>query len=149
MKKQTQPQKTSVADFVQSIDSELNAREQALSNREDELNELQNSIASQKLELEASITSFSQEKADFERDSQEVSVKLAKIRSDVKLSEDLRSQAVERKDIEKMLKKVAEERALSEYNLEQVAKRELELSQREQKYKEEVEKKFVGTFFKG
>ncbi len=148
MKKQTQPQKTTVADFVQSIDSELNAREQALSNREDELNELQNSIASQKLELETSITSFSQEKADFEVNSQEVNAKIAKIRSDVKLSEDLRSQAIERKDIDKKIKEVTEKLALVEIKLEEVTKRELALSKRESEYKEEIKKEFASNLFK-
>lgn len=146
-KKQSQP-KATVADFVASIDSELNARESGLDNRESELDLLQNSIAKQREELETDIESFSKEKADFEASSEEVLSKLSKIRSDEKLTRDLRDQASYAKILEKKDKDVTEKLALVEIKLEEVAKRELALSQKESNYKEEIKKEFASNLFK-
>lgn len=148
MKKNTQPQKTVIADFVKSIEDELNARELSLDIREQELDAVRDSIGKQKEDLDMALAAFSQEKAEFEATSQEVNAKFAKIRQDVELSEALKAQAHERKQLDALAKKAEEDRKLSEINLAEIQKREIALSVREKNYKEEIKKEFASNLFK-
>lgn len=141
--------KTDVYELVKAIDSELNAKEAILTNRADELQILQDRIAAEKLELETAQAEFQKEKAGFDVLKAEVEAKLNKIRSDEKLSEDLRAQAITAKAVEEQLKEAKEERGLAVLTLEEVAKREAAVSEREKNYKEELKKEFAASIFKG
>lgn len=149
MKKNTKPQKQTVADFVQAIDNELNAREAELLTLKEELELMRDAVASDRLAVEEDRVALETAKAEFGIMKSEVDQKFAKIRTDEKLSQDLREEANERKALEKLAKKAEEDRLLSEINIEELKKREIALSKRESKYKEEVEKQFVSGFFKG
>lgn len=141
--------KTDVYELVKAIDSELNAKEAYLTNRADELQILQDRIAAEKLELETAQAEFQKEKANFDVLKAEVDAKINKIRSDEKLSEDLRAQAITAKAVEEQLKEAKEERGLAVLTLEEVAKREAAVSEREKNYKEELKKEFAASIFKG
>lgn len=147
--KDTSPKRTDIFALATEIDAQFSSREAELQTSLDILQEEQNALANAKAQFELANEAFIKEKADFGVLRGEVDAKYAKIRADQALTDALREQAIQIKDIEAKLKKTTQERALSEYNLDQVAQRELALSEREQKYKEEVEKKFVGSFFKG
>lgn len=140
--------RTEVSDLVKQIEAEFSAREAQLSQRESELQEKENKLAAEFSTFETKQNELNREKADFDRLKEEVDAKIAKVRNDQKLSEDLRVQAQQTKDIEKMLKEIKEERGLTEYNLEQVAKRELAVTEREKNYKEEISKEFANRFLK-
>lgn len=140
--------RTEVSDLVKQIEAEFSAREAQLSQRESELQEKENKLAAEFSTFETKQNELNREKADFDRLKEEVDAKIAKVRNDQKLSEDLRAQAQQTKDIEKMLKEIKEERGLTEYNLEQVAKRELAVTEREKNYKEEISKEFANRFLK-
>jgi predicted nucleic acid-binding Zn-ribbon protein len=140
--------RTEVSELVKQIENELSGREGQLSQRENELQELQNRLAKEFSDLETDRNALIAEKADFDRLSSEVNVKMNKIRNDQKLSEDLRAQAQQAKDIEKMLAEVKEERGLTEYNLREIEKRERAVGVREQTYKEEIAKEFATKYLK-
>lgn len=146
--KKTTPQKQTVADFVQLIDAELNAREAELLKTKEELEAMRDRNAAERLEIEEDRASLEREKADFGVLKSEVDQKFAKIRQDEELSEALRSQAAERKSLDKLAAKAEEDRKLSELNLEELQKRELALSEREKNYKEEIKKEFASNIFK-
>lgn len=147
MKKNT-PQKQTVADFVQAIDNELNSREAELLAIKEDLELMRDRVAADRLSVENDRVSLETDKAEFALLKSEVDQKFAKIRQDQELSEALREQANERKALEALAKEAQEDRLLSEINIKEVQKRELALSDREKKYKEEVEKQFVSGFFK-
>ncbi len=140
--------RTEVSDLVKQIESEFSAREAQLQQKENDLQEKENRLAAEFSAFETTKSELDKEKADFDRLKSEVDAKMAKIRNDQKLSEDLRVQAQQAKDTEKMLKEIKEERGLTEYNLEQVAKRELAVTEREKNYKEEISKEFANRFLK-
>lgn len=141
--------KTSIADLVKTIDAELSSREVAVSDAELEIQQKRDQLAEEALKIEIDRETFQKEKADFEALRSDVDIKYAKIRSDQKLTEDLKAQAILAKEMEKMVKDAKEERGLSEYNLEQVAKREQAMSAREEQYKLEIQKQVVTGLFKG
>lgn len=146
-KKQTFP-KTSIADLVATIDVELNLRSEALDAREAELDARKQAIQKEREDLDAAIATFSQEKADFELSSSEVQAKFVKIRNDEQLTATLREQALERKANDKALADSQENLNLAKLKLDEVARRELQLSEREKQYKDEIQKKVVLGFFK-
>ncbi len=148
MNKTNKPQKTDVADFVKSIDEQLNARETELNLLVEDVQVQKDQLAKAKADLELANEAFNREKADFEASRTDVDAKFAKIRSDIKLSDDLSSQAFEAKELEKKNKKVTEDLALIEIKLAEVLKRELALSVKEKNYKEEIKKEFASNLFK-
>lgn len=151
MKKNTttpKVEKKTVADFVQSIDAELNQRESALLTLKSELETMRDSVAHDRLEVEESKVALDKEKADFSVLSSGVDQKFAKIRQDEELSEAFGAQALERKSLDKLAKQAEEDRKLSEINLQELQKRELKLSEREKNYKEEIKKEFASNIFK-
>lgn len=148
MSKTNKPQKTDVADFVKSIDEQLNARETELNLLVEDVQVQKDQLAKAKADLELANEAFNREKADFEASRTDVDAKFAKIRSDIKLSDDLSSQAFEAKELEKKNKKVTEDLALIEIKLAEVLKRELALSVKEKNYKEEIKKEFASNLFK-
>jgi nitrate reductase alpha subunit len=148
MKKKQTPPKATVAELVLAIDSQLNAREEALNNRDAELDAKRDAIAKEREELDLAIESLAKEKADFAVSSQEVQVKFSKIRSDEALSQALSEQAIQAKDLEKREKAVANDLALVKLQLEKVAQRETAVSKRESEYKEEIKKEFASNLFK-
>lgn len=143
------PAQTDVYELVEAIDSELSARRATLENKADELQVLQNKLAAEKSELETAQIEFAKEKAGFDTMKSEVDAKFNKIRNDQQLTEDLRTQAIQAKAMQEDLKNAREERMLTDIQLEEIKKRELALSKREKTYQEEIERKFVGSFFKG
>lgn len=148
MKKNT-PQKQTVADFVQLIDSDINKREAELFALKSELESMRDVVAADRVSVEEGKTLLEQKKAEFAVLRSEVDHKFAKIRQDEELTNDLRAQASERKALEQLANKAEEDRLLTELNLVELQKRELALSKREEKYKEEVERKFASNLFKG
>jgi chromosome segregation ATPase len=149
MNKTTKEPKTTVADFVKSIDAKLNAREEELESRENVLKAMQDTIKKQREELSASIEAFEKQKADFAVASADVQAKMDKIRNDEQLTQALKEQANERKEIEKMLAENTEAVASAEQKLKEVADRERKLSEREKELKEKLEKDLLKNFFKG
>jgi len=140
--------RTEVSELVKQIENELSARDASLETREVEVTEREARLASDRAELELTKETLLKEKADFDRLKEEVDAKLAKVRSDLKLTEDLQTQANQAKHLEQVLKETKEERGLSEYNLEQVKKREIAVTEREKNYKEEISKEFANRFLK-
>jgi len=143
------PKKTDVLNLAREIDAEFSAREVDQNRRDEELQVIQDRTARERTELEAAQVELVKEKAGFDVLSEEINAKLAKIRSDEKLSEDLRTQALTDKDIDLKLKEAKEERGLAEILLAEVAKREAKVSEREKNYKEELKKEFAASIFKG
>ncbi len=143
------PARTDVYEVVKTIDGEFTARQQSLDHQAEELQVLQDRIAAEKVELEAAQEALAKEQAGFAALRAEVDGKIAKIRSDEKLSEDLRAQALAAKQMERELKEAKEEHGIAQLKLEEVAKRELAVSEREKNYKEELKKEFAATLFKG
>jgi len=143
------PKKTDVLNLARAIDAEFSAREVDQNRRDEELQVIQDRTARERTELEATQVELAKEKAGFDVLSEEINAKLAKIRSDEKLSEDLRTQALTDKDIDLKLKEAKEERGLAEILLAEVAKREAKVSEREKNYKEELKKEFAASIFKG
>jgi len=143
------PKKTDVLNLARAIDAEFSAREVDQNRRDEELQVIQDRTARERTELEAAQVELVKEKAGFDVLSEEINAKLAKIRSDEKLSEDLRTQALTDKDIDLKLKEAKEERGLAEILLAEVAKREAKVSEREKNYKEELKKEFAASIFKG
>jgi len=141
--------KTDVLDLARAIDAEFSAREVSQNRRDEELQVIQDRTAKERTEVEATQVELAKEKAGFDVLNEEVNAKLAKIRSDEKLSEDLRTQALTDKDIDIKLKDAKEERGLAEILLAEVAKREAKVSEREKNYKEELKKEFAASIFKG
>lgn len=141
--------RTDVFALAKSIDAELSARQASLDAREAELQSMEDRIATEHVSLETSQAELAKQKAGFDALQQEVDAKLAKIRSDEQLSKDIREQAITAKAIEAELKEVKEERGLTQLNLEEIAKREAAVSEREKNYKEELKKEFAASIFKG
>ena len=140
--------RTEVSELVKQIENELSARDASLETREVEVTEREARLASDRAELELTKETLLKEKADFDRLKEEVDAKLAKVRSDLKLTEDLQTQANQAKHLEQVLKETKEERGLIEYNLEQVKKRKIAVTEREKNYKEEISKEFANKFLK-
>lgn len=141
-------QKTTIADFVKSIDDQLNGREIELDLKLNSIQEDKDKLAKEKADFDLTVESFNKEKAVFEASRVDVDAKYAKIRSDIKLNEDLSAQALEAKRLEKQVKDVAENLALIEIKLKEVEKRELALGVKERNYKEELKKEFASNLFK-
>lgn len=149
MKQKDTQKRTDIFELAERIDREFSARESQLLNQLDELQVQKDRLAKEKAEFELTKESFTKEKAEFAVISEEVNTKFSKIRNDEQLTATLKEQAIERKANEKMLADSKENLTLAELKLAEVGKRELALSLREAHYKEELEKKFVGSFFKG
>ncbi len=147
MKKNT-PQKQTVADFVQLIDNELNSREAGLLTLKEELEAVRDRNASERLQIEEERASLEKEKAQFLTLKSEVDQKFSKIRQDKELSEALKAQADERKALEKIAKQADEDKKLSELNLQELGKRELALSKREEVYRDEIKKELTNQLFR-
>lgn len=143
------PARTDVYELVKSIDGEFSARQESLDNKASELQVLQDRLAAEKSEFESAQAEFIKEKAGFDVLKAEVDAKLTKIRNDQQLSEDLRAQALTAKTIEEQLKEAREESLLAKLTLDEVAKREAAVSEREKNYREELKKEFAASIFKG
>jgi len=139
---------TSVSDLVEQIQKELSDRSVMLDEREDEVKTREDAIPAQRASLELDIASFEKEKADFEPLRSEVDGKFNKIRADEKLSKDIIAQALEAKQIEKNLRDIREERMLTDIQLEEMTKREVALSKREQESEDAFKKDLVDKLFK-
>ena len=142
------PQKQTVADFVQLIDNELNSREAGLLTLKEELEAVRDRNASERLQIEEERASLEKEKAQFLTLKSEVDQKFSKIRQDKELSEALKAQADERKALEKIAKQADEDKKLSELNLQELGKRELALSKREEVYRDEIKKELTNQLFR-
>lgn len=148
-KKIITPKRTDIFELATTIDGEFSFRENELKANLDELQIEKDRLAQEKAELELAKESLTKEKADFDLLRVEVDQKYAKIRSDEELTKALNLQADQVKEIDKKLKEVKESEGLTKYNLDEIAKRELALSQKEKIYEQEVAKKFVANIFKG
>lgn len=140
--------RTEVSELVKQIENELSARESAVASREDEATQREAALASDRAEFELVKEELLKEKAGFDHLKAEVDAKLAKIRNDQQLSEDLQTQANQAKHIEKVLADTKEERGLIEHDLKQIEKREIAVTEREKNYKEEIAREFATKYLK-
>lgn len=149
MKKTNEPVITGFTDLAKQLDFEFSKRQAEIETHMAELKKLTDLFRQEKADFEAIKQELLKEKSEFDSRKLEVEAKLAKIRSDQELTKALNEQAAREKNIIELSNKATNDLADAKLMREDLMKRELALSEKEQNFEQEIKLELVNSFVGG